>query len=524
MYDYVIVGAGSAGCVVAARLSEDPDVSVCVIEAGPPDTHENIHIPIGSPRLFRTRLDWDYDSHLEPHCGNRRMYLPRGRVLGGSGSMNGMVYIRGHRSYYDEWHQPDWNYDALLPYFRRGEDNERGADEYHGVGGPMSVSDNRARNPMSVAFVEAAVQAGHKANDDFNGAQQDGFGFYQVTQRHGRRCSSAVAYLRPAMDRPNLTVETNLQVHRVLFEDGRACGVVGQRLDTEIEIRAEREVIISAGTYNSPQLLMLSGVGPADALRQLGIPVVLDQPDVGQNLSDHTQAFLVFTHSQPVSLLAAGEPENVRLFVEEDRGPLTSNIPEVGGFARSRDGLARPDLQFHAAPVMFVDGGLGVPTAHGISYGADVLGARSRGSVTLVSDDPTAKPRIVHNYFAEPDDMGAAVVGLRMGLDIGRQQALSLYTETPYHPPVSDSDADLRDYIVRYSETTYHPVGTCALGKVVDAELRVAGVAGLRVVDGSVMPTVFGNPNAPTVAIAEKASDLIRGITPLPQEHPSVAG
>lgn len=522
MYDYVIVGAGAAGCVLAARLTEDPEVEVCLVEAGPADTSDSIHIPVRAGQLLRTQLDWDYDSHIEPFCEGRRIYLPRGRVLGGSSSINGMVYIRGHRMHYDNWNQPGWSFDELLPYFKRSEDNERGESEYHGVGGPLAVSEGRSKNPMSKAFIEAAIEAGHLANDDFNGPKQDGFGFYQVTQRDGKRCSSSTGYLHPAMARPNLTVETNLQVHRITFEGSRATGIVGARLEDQIEIRAEREVIISAGAYNSPQLLQLSGIGPAELLTGLGIPVLLDQPLVGQNLRDHTHDFLVFAHEEPISLLAAGEPHHVKQFMEEQRGMLTSNIPEAGGFVRSRPGLPAPDLQFYTCPVMFVDGGLGAPPAHGISFGADVLEAQSRGSVSIVSADPTAKPRIKHNYFAEKADLAAAVEGLRIGLEIARQNALKPFTVTQHAAPKSDSDEDLRAHVQRYSGSAFHPVGTCAMGDVVDADLRVDGVEGLRVIDASVMPTVFANPNAPTVAIAERAADLIRGLRPLSETASTV--
>ncbi|GAB3885245.1 GMC family oxidoreductase N-terminal domain-containing protein [Kibdelosporangium lantanae] len=523
MYDYVIVGAGSAGCVLAARLSEDPDVTVCVIEAGPADTSQNIHVPVGSPQLFRSDVDWDYDTHLEPYCDGRRMYLPRGRVLGGSSSLNGMVYIRGSREHYDAWAQPGWGFDDLLPYFKRAEDNERGASAYHGVGGPLAVSDGRSNNPMARAFVDAAIEAGYSANDDFNNGDPDGFGFYQVTQRDGRRCSSSVAYLHPAMARPNLTVRTNVHVHRVIVENGRAVGVAGSRLDELVEIRAEREVILAAGAYNSPQLLLLSGIGPADEIGVLGIPVVLDQPEVGRNLQDHTHDFLAYGHSQPVSLLTAAEPLNIKQYTEHGTGPLSSNIPEAGGFAYSRADLSAPDLQFHVAPVMFVDGGLAAPRGHGITFGADVLVARSRGSVTLSSAEPTAKPRIRHNYFAEESDLDAAVAGLRISLEIAAQPALKQFTENAIEPPESDSDADLRAHVRRYSETAYHPAGSCSMGTVVDADLRVNGIDALRVVDASVMPTVFGNPNAPIIAIAEKAADLIRGKAPLPAERLAVA-
>jgi choline dehydrogenase-like flavoprotein len=516
MYDYVVVGAGSAGCVLAARLSEDPDVSVCLVEAGPADTAMNIHIPSAFGKLFRTNLDWDYDTHEEEFLGRRRVFLPRGKVLGGSSSTNAMIYSRGNPADFAEWNQAGWTYDDLLPYFKRSEDNERGADEYHGAGGPLSVSDSRSNNPMCQAFVEAAVQAGFKANDDFNGPEQDGFGFFQLTQRNGMRCSTATAFLHPALERPNLTVETNLQVHKILTENGRAVGITGYRLDEEITLRAEREVILAAGAYNSPQLLQLSGIGPAQLLNILGIPVVADQPMVGQNLQDHAMVPIVYTHSQPVSLLAAADPKHFEQFSAEGRGMLTSNGPESGGYVRTRPGLSAPDVVFLTAPVMFVDSGLGFPTDHAVSTGPVVLNQRSRGSVLLASDDPTTKPNIRHNYYSDDADLETAVAGLRIGMEIARQEALSLYTEAMHRPPASDSDADLRTYAKQYTHSLFHPSGTCAMGHVVDSELRVIGVDGLRVVDTSVLPVVGrGNLNAPVIAVAERAADLISGTTSL---------
>lgn len=515
-YDYVIVGAGSAGCVLAARLSEDPDVRVCLIEAGPVDNNEYVHVPLGAGRLFRTRLDWDYDTHDEPFCNGRRLYLPRGRVLGGTSSMNGMVYMRGNPADYDGWGQPGWSWAEMMPYFLRSEDNERGPSRFHGIGGPLAVSDGRSNNPMSTAFVEAAVEAGFAANDDFNGATQDGFGKYQLTQRNGQRASSATAFVHPALDRRNLTVETNVQVHRVLFESGRARGVVGSQLDEELEFLAEREVILCAGAYNSPQLLLLSGVGPPDELAALDIPVELDQPLVGKNLQDHPAVNLVFTHSEPISLLVANEPESVRQYVEERSGPLTSNVPEAGGFVRAGRGPA-PDVQFHASPMMLLDAGLAAPNDHAISFGPCVLDTHSRGSVTLASADPTTKPRIRHNYYGEDADLEKMVAGLRIGLEISRQSALARYTSKLYAPPASEYDADLREFARRHTQTLFHPAGTCAMGTVLDAELRVRGVESLRVVDASSMPTlVRGNTNAPVIAMAEKAADLIRGVDPPP--------
>src|SRR6476661_2265226 len=334
MYDYVIVGAGSAGCVLAARLTEDPGVSVLLLEAGPPDVNDNIHVPLGYLKLARTEVDWDLATAPEPFCDNRRIALPRGRVLGGSSSLNAMVYIRGNRADYDGWGIPGWGYDDLLPYFIRAEDNERGASEFHGVGGPLPVSDSRSRNPISVAFAAAGVEAGHPANDDFNGAQQDGFGLYQLTQRGGMRASAAVAYLHPVMERPNLTVMPYMQVHRVLFEGTRAVGVAAAQLGQVTEYRAEREVILCGGAYHSPQLLMLSGIGPAEHLTMREVEVLLDQPQVGENLSDHPATQLVWTTPEPESLLLALEPEALEEFEATQTGPFTSNLAEAGGFAR----------------------------------------------------------------------------------------------------------------------------------------------------------------------------------------------
>jgi choline dehydrogenase len=516
MYDYVIVGAGSAGCVLAARLSEDPGVSVCLVEAGGSDGDPNISVPAAAAKLFRSRYDWDYDTHHETQCDDRRIYLPKGRGLGGTSSLNGMIYTRGHRHDYDSWHQPGWTYEELLPYFLRSEDNERGASAHHGTGGPLAVSDGRSRNPMATAFVDAAVEAGYSRNDDFNGTRQDGFGPYQVTQRDGVRCSSAAAYLHPALDRPNLTVETHVSVHRITMSGDRATGIVGRRLDEELEIRAEREVIVAAGAYASPQLLMLSGIGPADHLRAFGLPVRVDQPLVGRNLQDHPQFWLVWGHDEPVSLLAAGSEDSRMRYLADRTGPLSSNGPEAGGFTRSRPGLPAPDLQFTCLPVMYVEGGLGAPTGHAISAGGYVLRPRSRGSVTLAGDDPSVKPRIVHDYYADETDLDVAVAGVRTVLELAAQRSLKPYTTRPVSVPESAGDADVRAFLRRTTQSSYHAAGTCAMGLVTDAELRVLGVEGLRVVDASVMPAlVSGNTNAPTIAIAEKAADLVKGAAPL---------
>ncbi|MFF1613546.1 GMC family oxidoreductase [Amycolatopsis sp. NPDC058278] len=518
MYDYVIVGAGSAGCVLAARLSEDPDVTVCVIEAGSYDTAENIHIPAAFGELFRTRYDWDYDTHEEPELNRRRIFHPRGKVLGGTSSINAMLYLRANKLDYDGWGQPGWTYDEILPYFKRSEDNERGADEFHGTGGPMSVSDGRSKNIQSRAFIESALQAGFDENTDFNGKTQDGFGFFQVTQRNGRRCSTAVAYLHPALGRPNLTLETHLQVHRVLIEDGRAVGVTGHRGDDMVTIRAEREVILSGGAYNSAHLLMHSGIGPADHLNLLGIDVQVDNPEVGANLQDHPIVPLIYSHDLPVSLLIAEEPQYLKEFEEHGTGPLTSNGPECGGFVRTDSGLPAPDVAFFTGPLMFADSGLGLPTGHAITYGPVLLTQGSRGAVTLDSNDPTTKPKIQHSYFSADGDLDVAVAGVRIGMEIARQQALSPYTKTHYRAPESDSDKDVRAYVRAYTHSIFHGTGTCSIGKVVDPELRVKGVDGLRVADVSVMPTPGrGAPNATAIAIGEKAADLLLGRPALPK-------
>jgi choline dehydrogenase-like flavoprotein len=528
VYDYVIVGAGSAGCVLASRLTEDPDVSVLLIEAGPPDSIENIHVPLAFPQLLHSQVDWDYSTLPEPFVDRRRVHLPRGRTLGGSSSINWMVYIRGHRADFDQWREAGcegWGYPELLPYFKRSEDNERGASEYHGVGGAVSVSDGRSRNPMPEAFLEACDQAGQAHNDDFNGAEQDGFGRYQVTQGDGKRCSTAVGYLHPAMSRPNLTVDTFTLVHRVLFEGGRAVGVEASRLDELKEFRAEREVILCGGAYNSPQLLMLSGVGSAELLTMLEIPVLADVAEVGRNLQDHAGSGWLWTHDEPVSLLTAMSEENLTLFERDGIGPLTSNGVETGGFLRTSPQLPAPDLQFHVAGAMLLDEPI---YEHGFTLA--VYGAKpaSRGWVTLRSADPTVAPFILHNYYAEDSDMQTMVSGMHLASELAGQPALSRYVSKPYDQPSSDSEEDLRAYLRRHTYTTFHPVGTCRMGSdansVLDTNLRVRGVERLRVIDASVMPTITrGNTNAATIAIAERAADLIRGVEPLKPEVPATA-
>jgi choline dehydrogenase-like flavoprotein len=510
--DYIIVGAGSAGCVLAARLTEDPEVRVTVIEAGAPDTAPEIHIPVTFGRLFQSKWDWDYLTDPEPGIDFRRRYLPRGKMLGGSSSMNAMIYIRGNRADYDEWAAAGadgWGWHDVLPYFLRAEGNERGASDLHGDGGPLTVSDGRSRHVLMDAFIEAALQAGHKANDDFNGPEQDGVGYYQLTQRAGMRCSAAVAYLHPALARPNLQVITDALATQILFDGGRAIGVEYEHGNELSRLLADREVVLCAGAYNSPQLLMLSGIGIAAELQAYGIEPRADLP-VGENLQDHVHVGIGWL-TDTETLLTAETPENIALLEQDGRGPLTSNVGEAGGFFRSEDGLAAPDCQIHAAPVMFIDEGLGLPTDHGFGFGAALLKPASRGKVYLRSLMPSAKPHIVHGYFTDPADRQTMIRALRVLADIGAQPALEAHRRADMRVPATGSDADIWEFIKRECQTLYHPTSTCAIGAVVDPQLRVLGVDALRVVDASVMPSVIrGNTNAPTIMIAEKAADLIR--------------
>ena len=540
MYDYVIVGGGSAGCVLASRLSENPDTQVLLLEAGPPDTADEIHIPAAINLLFQTSYDWNYQTIPQDRLGGRSIYWPRGRVLGGSSSINAMIYIRGNRQDYDSWRDDygceGWGYTDLLPYFLRAENNVRGASAYHGATGPLSVSDLKFKSRLTGAFLAAARHVGMPANDDFNGAGQDGVGYYQVTQKGGRRWSAADAYLHPAAGRPNLVIQTDALVTGIDIEGGRAAGVRYLRRGVEEMARADGEVILAGGAIGSPQLLMLSGVGPADHLREHGIAVLADSPGVGGNLSDHPVVTAMWSAPKSRSLWEKAGPRNLARWQLLHSGPMTTNIAEAGGFVRSDPALPAPDIQWHVLPVPYVEGGLVDPASRALSVLITLVSVGSRGKVRLRSPDPRHKPSIDPSYLSDLADLDPLVWAVGMARQIAAARPLSRQVTSEDAPGIDlSSDAAVREWIRGNLSTIYHPVGTCAMGgdsrlatsrltSVVDTELRVRGVAGLRVVDASVMPTVpRGNTNAPTIAIAERAADLIQGRAPLAPLDPADA-
>lgn len=512
-FDYVIIGGGSAGCVLAARLTEDPTVNVALLEAGGEGTAKEIHVPAAYGRLIQSQYDWNLWSEPEPGLGGRRLPLTRGMMMGGCGSQNALIYIRGNRRDYDRYAADGahgWSYDEVLPYFLRSEDNERGKDEYHGVGGPLTVSDGRSRHPLSDAFLEACQQAGHLANPDFNAASQDGVGRYQLTQRNGRRCSTAMAFLGPARERPNLEVFADATVLRIVVDKGRATGVQVQRGKEIVTVAAEREVVLCAGAYHSPQVLMLSGIGPAADLAALDIPVHQDLP-VGRGLQDHLAVPLIWLTDEP-TLYSQSNPRNFALAYHEGRGPMTSNGCESGGFFHGSSGLPGPDLQLNLVHTMLHQAGLGAVHADAYTILCSAISPTSRGRVSLRSAAPDHKPRIVTNFLGTDEETRSIREGIRLALDIAGRPALRQRTGRPYLAPEDDSDGALLDFIRHNGSTAYHPTSTCAIGHVVDPELRVLGIEGLRVADASVLPAVpRGNTNAPAIMIAEKAADLIRG-------------
>ena len=520
MYDYVIVGAGSAGCVVANRLTEDPNVSVLLLEAGGSDKKQEVQVPAAFSKLFKTPLDWNYETEPQPHLKDRKLFWPRGKMLGGSSSMNAMMYVRGNRHDYDEWGEsgnPGWAFADVLPYFKKAEHYERGGTDYVGGAGPLNVAEQRSANPITRACLEAAVESGLARTDDFNGRTQEGVGLALLTQKNGARYSTATAYLRPALKRPNLTVHTEAQATKVLTDGKRAVGVSYLRGGVPVEERVRREVILCGGAINSPQLLLLSGIGPAAHLKALGIEVVADLPGVGQNLQDHLATGVQFHSKQPVSLASAEKLTNVANYLLFKKGPLTSNVAEGVAFYKSKPELMVPDVELLFAPSFFLEHGFANPPGHGFTIGVVLLHPESKGSISLRTANPTDAPAIQPNYLASENDVQVLIEGLRRARTIAQAKALDAYRGEEFLPGAAvQSDADLAEFLRERSETLYHPVGTCKMGEdpqaVVDPDLRVRGVEGLRVVDASVMPTIIsGHTNAPSIMIAEKAADLIKG-------------
>jgi choline dehydrogenase len=517
-YDVVVVGSGSAGCALAGRLSEDPDIKVAVIEAGPPATGRLFEIPALFSQQLKTSYDWDFESEPEPELGGRRAYLPRGRAVGGTSSMNTMLYVRGHRFDYDHWASlgnTGWGYADVLPFFKNSEDNTRGADAFHSVGGPLRVSDPVSLHPLLDAWIDAAQQAGHPRNTDFNGVEQDGVGSFQLTQRDGLRCSSAVAFLNPVLERPNLSLLTSTLALRIVFEGGRAVGLQVDHLGEVRTIRVERELVLSAGAYNSPHLLLQSGIGPADELSAGGINPLHDLPDVGRNLQDHAGCFLSF-FSSVTPIVGPDTSAEEALLRTKGIGPMA--WAEVGGFLRSSDQTPAPDIQLHAALGIVRDQGLAAPREPGMSFGPYVARPESRGSVRLRHPNPYAKPRIFHNYLDAEDDRVRLRAGMRMCMDIAHQPALTSVLDNDLAgaaaaglAPQSRSDRDIDEFIRTQAFSFYHPSASCMMGKVVDHELRVLGLDNVRVADTSIMPTLItGNTNAAAIMIGERAAAFIR--------------
>ncbi len=542
-YDYVIVGAGSAGCVLAHRLSEDPNLSILLLEAGGSDRDWRIEMPSALAHAFgNMAFNWGYETEPEPQLNGRRIRHLRGRILGGSSSINGMMYIRGHSRDYDQWEQlgcQGWSYADVLPYFCRAESLDRGGGRYRGGNGPLQVTSPEMRNPLFRAFIEAGIEAGYPKSDDVNGYQQEGFGRADRTTSHdGRRMNAARAYLRPIERRANLTITSGAFAHRIIVQNGRATGVAYTRAGTgDMVVQAAREVILTAGTINTPQLLMLSGIGPADELRRHGLPILADLPGVGANLHDHPDIPIKRACLLPVSmhsdLSSFGRFKiGLRWFLLHD-GPGASNHLEAIGFIRSRAGIEHPDLQLNFLPMAIAaeERKNGISSGrHGFTVFIDFLRPTSRGRLRLRSADPRAHPLLLFNYLQTQNDINALIAAVRLTREILTQPALAKFSGEELLPSAGvQTDAEVTDWLRDHVGTSYHPVGTCKMGSgndsmaVVDSSCRVFGIERLRVVDGSIMPTVIsGNTNAPIIMIAERAADMIKGMKPLPRSDAPV--
>jgi choline dehydrogenase len=535
-FDYIIIGAGSAGCVLANRLTEDGTTSVLLLEAGGRDTSPLIRMPAGVGTLIKQKgaANWGFTTEPQAALNGRGLYWPRGKGWGGSSSINGMIYIRGHARDYDQWAQmglKGWSYSEVLPYFKRSETLETGGDAYHGGSGPLYVSWGKSKMPLFNAVIEAAQQAGHKKADDFNGKDQEGFGPYQLTIKDGERWSASFAYLRPVLSRSNLKVRSHAYTTKLLISEGVCNGVeyAHDAKSPRTKVFARKEVLVCAGAVQSPQILMLSGIGPGEHLSKLGIEVVVDSPEVGKNLQDHLDVLVVQDCTQPVTAYAVtkGIKQTIvgiqYLLTKEGYG--RQQMLESGGFSKSREGLDRPDLQFHFVNAQMQDHAKVAPTRDGYTMHICQLRPESRGEITLASADPFAEPLIDPNYLSTEEDRRALREGVKQARAVFAQAALAPYRGAEFKPGAHiQSDDEIDAYVRATAETIYHPVGTCRMGSdkssVVDPACKVRGVKGLRVVDASVMPTLIGgNTNAPTIMIAEKISDAIRGIKPLPAEE-----
>ncbi|WP_374369713.1 GMC family oxidoreductase [Tabrizicola sp.] len=523
-FHYIIVGAGSAGCVLANRLSANPATRVCLVEAGPPDRNPMIRMPFGLAALAHMRwLNWGYDTAPEPGLMNRRLYWPRGRVLGGSSSINAMIYMRGHPQDYRDWARaagPDWDWPQVRQVFKELEDNRDLTDDHHGQGGPLTASNLVQPNPLSRAFVQAGAECQFAINPDFNGADQTGVGLYQVTQKDGQRFSAARAFLDPARNRPNLTLLTGAQVHRVRFDDRRATGV--ELRDRVLELAEGGEVILSGGAINSPQLLLLSGIGPGEHLQAMGIPLLHHAPEVGGNLADHLDITVqaAARDRSAIGIAPTFLPRALRAswaYLRRGRGEFTSNVAEAGGFVASDPSRDRPNLQFHFIPAYLHDHGRRLSLGYGMTLHVCDLLPKSRGRISLSTPDPLAPPRIEANYLSHPDDLPVLMNGLKIARRITQAPALARHIARETLPgPSVTTDAQLEADIRARAETIYHPVGTCRMGSdpasVADPLGRVRGVEGLRVVDASLMPQIIaGNTNAPTMMIAETIARRMLG-------------